>query len=48
MVTKASTLSKAKTIFTDKLVNYKYLIDSKIHNFKNLYTNQIERHILTM
>jgi insertion element IS1 protein InsB len=47
-VTKSLTLAKAKTIYTDKLINYKYLIDSKIHNFKNRATNHIERHNLTM
>lgn len=43
VVIKALTLSKAKRIYTDKLINYKSLIDRGIHNFKNRSTNHIER-----
>jgi insertion element IS1 protein InsB len=47
-VTTSLILAKAKTIYTDKLINYKYLIDTKIHNYKNRATNHIKRHNLTM
>lgn len=41
-------LSEAKKIFTDKLKNYKYLIDSKLHSVKRFGTNHIERQNLTL
>ena len=41
-------LSEAKKIFTDKLKNYKYLIDSKNHSVKRFGTNHIERQNLTL
>ena len=41
-------LSAAKKIFTDKLKNYKYLIDSKMHSVKRFGTNHIERQNLTL
>jgi IS1 family transposase len=41
-------LSNPKKIYTDKLINYKHLIDSKIHNTKNRATNSIERMNLTL
>lgn len=41
-------LSAAKKIFTDKLKNYKYLIDSKNHSVKRFGTNHIERQNLTL
>jgi IS1 family transposase len=42
------TLSNPKKIYTDKLINYKYLIDNKIHNTRNRATNSIERMNLTL
>lgn len=42
------TISKARTIYTDKLVNYRTLIDPKIHKTKNRGTNHIERQNLTL
>jgi IS1 family transposase len=47
-VIKTVTLSNPKKIYTDKLINYKYLIDNKIHNTKNRATNSIERMNLTL
>ncbi|WP_255463055.1 IS1 family transposase [Flavobacterium sp. LPB0248] len=41
-------LSEAKKVFTDKLKNYKYLIDSKSHSVKRFGTNHIERQNLTL
>jgi len=41
-------LSEAKTIFTDRLKNYKYLIDEKVHSVKRFGTNHIERKNLTL
>ena len=41
-------LSKAKTIFTDKLNIYKSLIDQNIHSTNNRGTNYIERKHLTI
>lgn len=41
-------LSEAKNIFTDRLKNYKYLIDEKIHSVKRYGTNHIERKNLTL
>lgn len=40
--------SRAKKIFTDKLKNYRYIIDEKIHCTKPRCTNHIERHNLTL
>lgn len=40
-------LSEAKKIFTDKLKNYRYLIDEKLHCVKRFGTNHIERKNLT-
>ncbi|MGL4632314.1 MAG: IS1 family transposase [Leadbetterella sp.] len=42
------TSAQATRIYTDKLINYKYLIESEIHNFKNRCTNHIERNNLTL
>jgi len=41
-------LSEAKKIFTDRLKNYSYLIDAKIHSVKRFGTNHIERKNLTL
>ncbi|GGF10478.1 hypothetical protein GCM10011518_19590 [Flavobacterium limi] len=41
-------LSEAKKIFTDRLKNYKYLIDEKMHSVKPFGTNHIERKNLTL
>lgn len=41
-------LSKAKKIFTDRLKNYSYLIDEKLHSVKRFGTNHIERKNLTL
>lgn len=41
-------LSKAKRIFTDRLKNYRYLIDEKFHSVKRFGTNHIERRNLTL
>ena len=41
-------LSDAKTIFTDRLKNYKYLIDEKLHSVKRFGTNDIERKNLSL
>ncbi|WP_163396755.1 IS1 family transposase [Flavobacterium limi] len=41
-------LSEAKKIFTDRLKNYRYLIDEKMHSIKRLGTNHIERKNLTL
>ncbi len=41
-------LSDAQSIYTDKLRNYTYLIDKKIHKTKNFGTNHIERNHLTL
>lgn len=38
-------LAKAKTIFTDGLKHYKYLIDKSIHVVKRFGTNHIEKKI---
>lgn len=42
------TLSDAKKIFTDRLKNYRYLIDEKLHCVKRFGTNHIERKNLTL
>jgi len=47
-VIKTLQLSKAVKISTDKLKNYKYLIDPKIHSTKKRGTNHIERKNLTL
>ena len=41
-------LSEAKKIFTDRLKNYRYLIDEKLHCVKRFGTNHIERKNLTL
>ena len=41
-------LSEAKKIFTDRLKNYRYLIDEKLHAVKRFGTNHIERKNLTL
>lgn len=41
-------LSEAKKIFTDRLKNYRYLIDEKLHSVKCFGTNHIERKNLTL
>ncbi|KIA91797.1 transposase [Flavobacterium sp. KMS] len=41
-------LSDAKKIFTDRLKNYRYLIDKKVHSVKRFGTNHIERKNLTL
>ena len=41
-------LSEAKKIFTDRLKNYRYLIDEKLHSVKRYGTNHIERKNLTL
>lgn len=41
-------LSEAKRIFTDRLKNYSYLIDEKLHSVKRFGTNHIERKNLTL
>ncbi|WP_370640675.1 IS1 family transposase [Flavobacterium sp. SM15] len=41
-------LSSAKKIFTDRLQNYRSLIESKIHSVKRYGTNYIERKNLTL
>lgn len=41
-------LSEAKKIFTDRLKNYRYLIEEKLHSIKRFGTNHIERKNLTL
>lgn len=41
-------LSSASKVYTDKLLNYKYLIPSSIHSTKYRGTNYIERNHLTI
>ncbi|QSW88416.1 IS1 family transposase [Flavobacterium endoglycinae] len=41
-------LAEAKKIFTDRLKNYRYLIDEKLHSVKRFGTNHIERNNLTL
>jgi IS1 family transposase/transposase-like protein len=41
-------LSEAKKVFTDKLKNYRYLINDKLHSVKRFGTNHIERKNLTL
>lgn len=41
-------LSEAKKIVTDKLKNYRYLIDQQLHSVKRFGTNHIERQNLTL
>lgn len=41
-------LSEAKRICTDKLKNYRYLIEEKLHAVKRFGTNHIERKNLTL
>ncbi|WP_129020226.1 IS1 family transposase [Edaphocola flava] len=47
-VTDTLILSNAVKVFTDKLINYKYLLPSSIHSTKNRGTNHIERKNLTL
>lgn len=47
-VLKSLSLSKAKTIYTDGLSNYKYLIPTAIHSVKRFATNHIERNNLNL
>lgn len=48
MVLKTLQFAKAKKIFIDRLKNYKYLIDKKIHGTAQYGTNHIERIHLSM
>lgn len=48
IVLKTLILSDARQIYTDKLVNYSYLIRSNIHHTSNYGTNHIERKNLTL
>ena len=41
-------LAAAKKIFTDRLKNYQYLIEKKLHSVKRFGTNHIERLNLTL
>lgn len=41
-------LSEAKKVFTDRLKNYRYLIDARLHSVKRFGTNHIERVNLTL
>ncbi|AWG24523.1 IS1 family transposase [Flavobacterium kingsejongi] len=41
-------LSEAKKIFTDRLKNYRYLINEELHSVKRFGTNHIERNNLTL
>ncbi|MFC5981187.1 IS1 family transposase [Flavobacterium salmonis] len=41
-------LSEAKETFTDRLKNYRYLIEEKLHSVKRFGTNDIERKNLTL
>lgn len=41
-------LAKAKTIYTDGLKHYRYLIEKSIHNVTRYATNHIERNNLSM
>ena len=41
-------LAEAKKIFTDRLKNYRYLIDKKMHSVERFGTNHIERKNLTL
>ena len=41
-------LSEAKKIYTDRLKNYRYLIEKKLHSVKRFGTNHIERKNLTL
>lgn len=48
LVLKTLQFAKAKKIFTDRLKNYKYLIDKKTHNTVQYGTNHVERMHLSM
>ena len=48
VVLKSLNFAKAKHIFTDRLKQYKYLIDDKIHKTIRFGTNHIERKNLTL
>ncbi|WP_163410241.1 IS1 family transposase [Flavobacterium ajazii] len=41
-------LSEAKKIFTDRLKNYRYLLDEEMHSVRRFGTNHIERKNLTL
>jgi insertion element IS1 protein InsB len=47
-VVDALKLSEAKKVFTDRLKNYRYLIDENLHSVKRFGTNHIERKNLTL
>ena len=47
-VTNTLLLSNPKTIFTDKLIHYKSLLNEKVHNIKPFGTNHIERKNLSL
>lgn len=47
-VVKTVELSNPKTIYTDNLVHYRFLIKKSIHKITRYGTNKIERHNLTM
>ncbi|MEI6751767.1 MAG: IS1 family transposase [Paludibacter sp.] len=47
-VIKSLELSNARKIYTDKLKNYRYLIQKKFHNTQVHCTNHIERHNLSV
>lgn len=47
-VVDALQLSEPKRIFTDRLKNYRYLIDKKFHSVKRFGTNHIERKNLSL
>ena len=36
-------LANAKTVYTDKLKNYRYLIEKKVHNTTRYAKNHVER-----
>lgn len=48
VVLKTLTLSDARRIYTDKLINYRYLVDHFIHRTDVYCTNHIERKNLTL
>ena len=47
-VTNTLLLSNPKTIFTDKLIHYKSLLNENVHNIKSFGTNHIERKNLSI
>jgi insertion element IS1 protein InsB len=48
LVIRSLELANARRIYTDKLKNYRYLIDKKLHNSAVYCTNHIERHNLSV